>query len=288
MQPGAEPSANVDSGEHEAAGEDLVVYERRSIPDAEGSVALLTLNRPGRLNAINWAMLEALDNAISLAEADADVRAILLTGSGRAFSAGGDLESYQELQRDPERFPAFVEHLHTTFGRLRTLKVPCIALVNGVTAAGGLELLLNCDLAIASESAKIGDGHLNFGQMGGGGVLTLLPRYVGIARATELILTGDLMSAHEAADIGLVTRVVSDDSLLKEGLTIAASIALKSPLAVANAKYVLTSVWWENASVPLGLKLERERNSVYCLTSDDAPEGLLAFIEKRAPRFTGR
>ena len=104
------------------------------------------------------------------------VRVVFVTGAGRAFSAGGDLKSYQTLQRDPVRFPQFVKDLHRIFGRLRTLRVPAVALVNGVTVAGGLELMLNCDFALAARSARIGDGHLNFGQMGGGGVLTLLPR----------------------------------------------------------------------------------------------------------------
>jgi enoyl-CoA hydratase len=271
-----------------APAERLVLVELIPIPDVDGSVAVLSLNRPEVLNAINWAMLDSLNEAIDVAGSEPDVRAVLLTGTGRSFSAGGDLGSYQQLQRDPVEFPRFVEYLHQTFGRLRTLRVPVIALVNGVTAAGGLELLLNCDFALAAESARIGDGHLNFGQMGGGGVLTLLPRLLGLARATELILTGDYLSAQVAAEIGLVSRVVPDEMLLQEGLAVAFKVATKSPLAVANAKYVLNTVWAENGSVTAGLSLERERNSMYCLTSEDAPEGLAAFEEKRAPRFTGR
>jgi enoyl-CoA hydratase/carnithine racemase len=266
----------------------VVLHERIPFGSDTRSVGLITLNRPGQLNSISWSMIEAIDEAITAVAAYDGVRAILVTGRGRAFSAGGDLKAYQDLQRDAERFPRFVKSLHTTFGRLRTLDVPVIALVNGVTVAGGLELLLNCDVALAARSARIGDGHLNFGQMGGGGVLTLLPRFVGIARAAELILSGKLLSADEAADWGLISRVVDDDALLEEGMALARDIALKSPLAVANAKYVLTSVWSESLSVTSGLRLERERNSVYCLTSEDAPEGLAAFAEKREPKFTGR
>ena len=166
--------------------------------------------------------------------------------------------------------------------------MPVVALVNGVTVAGGLELLLNCDMAIAAASARIGDGHLNFGQMGGGGVLTLLARMIGIQKASELIMTGRLLDAATAAEWGLVGRVVPDEDLVSAGLEIANQVAVKSPLAVANAKSVMNTIWAETLSVPAGLQLELDRNALYCLTSEDAAEGLLAFSEKRPPRFTGR
>jgi enoyl-CoA hydratase len=250
--------------------------------------AVLRLDRPDSLNAIDWDMLRALDAALDDVEADADVRAVLVTGNGRAFSAGGDLKGYVKLQRDPVKFPQFVADLHRIFGRLRTLKVPAIALVNGVTAAGGLELLLNCDFTLVARSARIGDGHLNFGQMGGGGVLTLLPRAIGREKAMELLVTGRFLSSDECVAWGLANRVVDDERLLEEGIELAKGIAAKSPLAVANAKEVLHSVWADNGSVDAGLRFERERDAYYCLTSHDAPEGLVAFGEKRTPRFKGR
>jgi enoyl-CoA hydratase/carnithine racemase len=181
-----------------------------------------------------------------------------------------------------------VGDLHTTFGRLRQLRIPTVALINGVTAAGGLELLLNSDIAIAASSAKIGDGHLNFGQMGGGGVLTLLARVVGIQRAFELVMTGKFLSAEVAAEWGLVSRVVPDEDLFAAGMEFAQAVAKKSPLAVANAKYVMNTIWSEGMSVPAGLHLELDRNALYCLTSQDASEGLIAFSEKRTPKFSGR
>jgi enoyl-CoA hydratase len=171
---------------------------------------------------------------------------------------------------------------------LRTLRVPVVALVNGVTAAGGLELVLNCDLAIVAASARVGDGHLNFGQMGGGGVLTLLPRMIGRARAAELVLSGRFLSAQETVEWGLASRCVPDDELLAAGLDFATEVAAKSPLAVANAKQVMNELWAENASVFAGLRYELERDAYYCLTSHDAPEGLAAFAEKRPPKFEGR
>ena len=208
----------------------IVEYAAAPIPGTDGLAATITLNRPAELNAMSWEMIGAFDAAVSQAAADATVRVVFVTGSGRAFSAGGDLKSYVELQRDPVRFPRFVKDLHDAFGRLRKLRVPAIALVNGVTVAGGLELLLNCDFAIAAQSARIGDGHLNFGQMGGGGVLTLLARMIGIARASELVMTGALLDARTAAEWGLVSRVVPDDELAQEGMKLAAQIAGKSPL----------------------------------------------------------
>jgi enoyl-CoA hydratase len=266
----------------------IVDYATAPIPGTEGLAATISLNRPAELNAMSWEMIGAFDDAVTRAASDAAVRVVFVTGSGRAFSAGGDLKSYVALQRDPVRFPQFVKDLHDAFGRLRKLRTPVIALVNGVTVAGGLELLLNCDFAIAAQSARIGDGHLNFGQMGGGGVLTLLARMIGIARASELIMTGVLLDAPTAAEWGLVSRVVADDQLQEEGMKLAAQIAVKSPLAVANAKDVMNTIWAENLSIANGLRIELDRNALYCLTSEDAPEGLQAFSEKRSPRFTGR
>ena len=264
-----------------------VVVDRVKLGRGKAVAAVVRLDRPDSLNAIDWPMLRALDAALDEIEADASVRAMLVTGNGRAFSAGGDLKGYVKLQRDPVRFPQFVADLHRIFGRFRTSKVPAIALVNGVTAAGGLELLLNCDFTLVARSARIGDGHLNFGQMGGGGVLTLLPRAIGREKAMELILTGRFLDAEECVAWGLANRVVDDEALLDEGIALAKGIAAKSPLAVANAKEVLHANWADSVSVDAGLRFELERDAYYCLTSHDAPEGLQAFAEKRPPKFTG-
>lgn len=272
----------------EAGGNSTVDYRTDPIPGFEdATMATIALNRPDQLNAMSWDMIRAFDAAVSEADTDRCVRTVFVTGRGRAFSAGGDLEGYLDLQRDAARFPEFVTDLHVSFGRLRKLRVPAVALVNGVTAAGGLELLLNCDFAIAGESARIGDGHLNFGQMGGGGVLTLLSRMIGIQRAVELVMSGRLLDARTAAEWGLVSRVVPDGELADAGAEFAASVAAKSPLAVANAKEMMNHIWAEGLSVSAGLQVEKERNSYYCLTAQDATEGLAAFRDKRTPRFTG-
>jgi enoyl-CoA hydratase len=267
---------------------ELILYSAEAIPDSKRVAITLTMNRPDELNAMSSELIAALDVALDQVESSENVSVLFITGSGRAFSAGGDLKNYRELQKDPIGFSKFVADLHRTFGRLRTLSVPTVALVNGVTAAGGLELVLNCDLAVAAESARIGDGHLNFGQMGGGGVLTLLARYVGIQRAAELMFTGELLGATEAAEWGLVNRVVPDAELTQYAATFARQVAAKSPLAVANAKKVMTEVWSRALGVEEGLNLELELNVKYCTTSYDAPEGLRAFSEKRPPKFEGR
>lgn len=252
------------------------------------TAVVATLNRPEQLNAIDWVSLKALDAALDVVAARDDVCCLLVTGAGRAFSAGGDLKSYVALQRDAEAFPRFVADVHRVFGRLRDLRVPTVALVNGVAAAGGLELLINCDLVLAADTARIGDAHLNFGQMGGGGVLSILPRTIGLQRAAEMIFTGRFLSAAEAVAYGLVLRAVPAADLLAEGLALAASFAAKSPLALANAKAVLQGLFRTNGDLGSALRFERERNVYYCLTSADAREGLEAFGERRPPRFTGR
>jgi enoyl-CoA hydratase/carnithine racemase len=277
-----------------ASSDPAVLVEETELGPGDGAegtsrvVVQLTLSRPDRLNAIDWDMLRQLDSVLDALAARSDLCCVLLTGAGRAFSAGGDLTSYIELQRDPVAFPLFVADIHRVFGRFRELPVPVVALVNGVTAAGGLELLLNCDFTVVGRSARIGDGHLNFGQMGGGGVLTLLPRLIGLSRASELIFSGRFLSAEEAVEWGLASHCVDDDDLLETGMTFARQVAAKSPLAVANAKSVLQRLWADNGDLQSGLRIERDTNSVYCLTSEDAPEGLQAFAEKRPPRFVGR
>lgn len=253
-----------------------------------GRAAQLVLNRPTELNALDWPMVLAVRQSLRELNVDESIRVVLLTGEGRAFSAGGDLKKYRDLQRDAIEFPRFLEDFHELVRLPRAMRAPVIALVNGVTAAGGLELLCACDLAIAARSAKIGDCHLNYGQMGGGGVLTLLPRVVGIQRAMQLVLSGDLLEADAAAAIGLVSQVVDDDGLLDAGLAFAEQIAAKSSLAVANAKSVMNANWSRMIDLEGGMRYELARNAYYCLTASDVREGLAAFVEKRQPRFTGR
>ncbi|PXY18951.1 enoyl-CoA hydratase/isomerase family protein [Prauserella muralis] len=255
---------------------------------ADAELAVLTLNRADELNPLDHDTIRALRAALAVLDAEPQVRAIAITGAGRAFSAGGDMKKYLSMQGDTVGFPAFLSDLHTLLTEIGAAATPVIALVNGVAVAGGLELLLGCDFAVAAESARIGDAHLPYGQMGGGGSLTLLPRAVGPARARELVFSGRLLAAAEARDWGLVSQVVPDDDLQAAGAEIARGIATRSPLALAHAKRTLNAAYWDGTAVTAGLRLERETASRYFMTSADAHEGIVAFTEKRSPKFTGR
>jgi enoyl-CoA hydratase/carnithine racemase len=269
------------------ADEPNVIRELQSIDDDGSNALLLRLNRPNQLNAIDWPTVLDLEEALKAADEDASIRCVLLVGEGRAFSAGGDLKSYLTLQRDPVAFPRFLEDFHRTCSHIQFLRKPVVALVNGVTAAGGLELLLSCDFAIAAQSARIGDAHLNYGQMGGGGVLTMLPRMIGPSRARQLIFSGRFLTADEACDWGLVSSVVADEDLIEAGLEFSRGVATRSPLAVANAKFVLNTAWSDGTGMESALRLERERTAYYSLTAPDSHEGLSAFRDKRRPVFRG-
>jgi enoyl-CoA hydratase/carnithine racemase len=264
-----------------------VEVEHLELTDAPGVLGLVRLNRPDDMNPIDFKTARQLRAALDDLDRDPRVRVMAITGAGRAFSAGGDMKGYVTMQRDPEAFPAFLEFMHDTFLQFGLYTKPVISLINGIAVAGGFETVIFSDLAIMAESAKIGDAHLTYGMMGGGGVLTWLPRLVGPSRARELIFSGRLLSATEAQDWGLVSRVVPDDQLIAAGTEFATSVAKKSPLAVKNAKRVLNSSLYEGNSVKSSIRFEREATVLYCGTSHDAQEGLLAFSEKRTPEYTG-
>ena len=263
----------------------LIECELVEVSDDGVLAAVLWLNRPDSLNALSWEMVHELEAWLQAAERDRRVCAVLVSGRGRGFSAGGDLKAYVALQADPSAFDDFVRDLHRTFGAIRTMSKPVVALINGVAVAGGLELLLACDFAYAAESARIGDLHLNFGQIGGGGSLALLPRLVGPARARELVFSARLLDSREACDWGLVVRVVDDDALLEAGLEFARGVAIKSPAGVRVAKDVLNRGYAEGTGVEQALRLEADATSLYCATLPDSMEGLRAFVEGRVPRF---
>jgi enoyl-CoA hydratase/carnithine racemase len=262
-----------------------VQVETYDLPGTEAVAAGIWLNRPESLNAITDEMVTALDSALRATDAESRVCAVFISGRGRAFSAGGDLKRYLELQADPVAFPQFVDHLIEVFGSIQYMRKPVIGLVNGDAIAGGLELLVTCDFAYAAESARIGDGHLRYGQMAGAGSLTYLPRLIGPTRARELFFSARLLSAGEAFEWGLVNRVLPDSELLTAGLEFAAGVATRSPASVAQGKYAMNAGWIDGTGVPAALRLERDRAALYCLTHPDSAEGLRAFAEKRTPRF---
>lgn len=253
--------------------------------EAREGIATITLNRPDQLNPLDWTTVRELTACLGGLEGDPTVRVVVITGRGRAFSAGGDLKGYLTLYKRPDDFRQFLLDLYNALQRIEHSRLPVIAAVNGHCVAGGIELMLACDLVVASEDARIGDAHLNFGQLPGGGGSQRLPRLVGILRAKEFFFTGDSLTGREAELIGLVNRAVPADRLMATVEELARKIMAKSPLGLKGVKYLV------NAGLQMGLRagLEMELRYVhdYATQSQDALEGLLAFSEKRAPHFRG-
>jgi enoyl-CoA hydratase/carnithine racemase len=247
---------------------------------AEG-VLLLTLNRPHKLNALSPALLEELRVLLVSAEADASVRCVVLTGTGKAFCAGADIgdmiERGMEAYLDPQKLAGLAA--------VESFPKPIIAAVNGYTLGGGLELAMLCDFIIASEAAVFGQPEINIAAFPGDGGTQRLPRFVGKALAMKMILTGESIDAREAERVGLVQGLAAPDELLARATEVARRIAAKAPHALRLAKQAVQKVY----EVPLsaGLKFEQEATRQVFATEDRA-EGLRAYTEKRAPRYAGR
>jgi enoyl-CoA hydratase/carnithine racemase len=265
---------------------EVVLIDKVPLKVANQYVGLVTLNRPEEMNPLNWATVKELRKALETLSTDKGVRVIAITGAGRAFSAGGDLKAYMYLYRHETEYRGFLHDMRVTFDSIATLPQPVIALINGYCIAGGIELMEACDFAYAAKSAKIGDGHPNFGQIGGAGGNVRLPRWVSPPRARELLFTGKLLTADQALEWGLVNRVVPDDKLLDAGLEFANVIAEKSPLGTRLTKKICNLSL--NMSLEDALHMEIQENVHYCVSGYDSYEGLLAFDENRPPKFEGR
>ena len=248
----------------------------------EGHVAMLTLNRPDKLNALSQEVLGDLASAMEDVERRDDVRAAVLTGTGKAFVAGADIAAMKDMDQAEGR--GFGALGHSLFSSIEQLRFPVIAAVNGFALGGGCELALACDFIYASTKAKFGQPEVNLGIIPGFGGTQRLPRRVGSAMARELIYTGKMIDAAEALRIGLVNALFEPDELLPAAQKAAAEIATKGPLAVAAAKRLIR----EGMDVPLpqGNKLEQDGFGSAFDTADQE-EGMAAFLEKRAPNFTG-
>jgi enoyl-CoA hydratase/carnithine racemase len=248
----------------------------------EDGVELLVLKNPP-VNALSTALLAALGRQLDAIEADPKVRAVILTGDGQYFSAGADLKEMATL--DLATAPEVVRNGHALFARLAGLRVPVIAAINGLALGGGLELALSADLRVAGESAKLGAPEVNYGLMPAYGGTQRLPRTVGLPKAKELIFTGAMISAAEAWRIGLVNKSVPAGQELRAARDLAHTIAQKAPKAVQAAKKAIN----EGISKPLGegIDLETRLFTSDVLRSSDLGEGLLAFVERRPPKFQG-
>jgi enoyl-CoA hydratase len=252
--------------------------------DRDGAVALVTLRRPRQLNSLDAETAAALLAASARAAADADVRAVVVTGEGKAFSAGADIKQFGAL-RTAEEFRGFLADLEAACRAWELLPKPVIAAVNGMALGGGLELALGCDLRIADPGARFGLPEIKLGILPGAGGTQRLPRVVPPAVAAQMILTGEPIDAAEAHRIGLVNEVADSGGALARARELAATLAERAPLSLATAKRLLD----RGPTLPLEAGLELERDAVSMLfTTADRVEGVAAFTEKRVPRFTGR
>ena len=249
-------------------------------------VLVVTLNRPDRLNAMTDEMFDELEQ-LALAHQRSDLRALIMTGAGRAFCAGFDLGDADELSSlSPLGMLTKQERAARALSALRSLPFPVIAAVNGPATGGGLALALAADIRIGSPGARFNAAFVRIGLSAGDlGTSWLLPRLIGPARAAELAYTGRFMEAEEAERIGLLNRVVPADGLLDAALELAQQIAANSPGGVQLSKRALQANM-EAASFAAALELEN-RGQALLTRSRDMPEALAAFKEKRAPRFTG-
>jgi enoyl-CoA hydratase len=252
--------------------------------EKEGTVAVLTIDRPDRLNAIDNATVEELDAALAQIEADRDLRVLILTGAGeKAFVAGADIHELSERDRISGRRDT--RRRQEVYTRIEQLEVPSIAAINGVAFGTGLELAMACTLRVASATAKLGQPEVKLGIIPGAGGTQRLPLLIGRGLAMEMILTGEPITAEQALRVGLVNRVVPPNDLLPECRTLAQTLASRPRLAQQYGKEAILRAG--EGSLAEGLAHESYLHALSCAT-DDKREGVAAFLEKRTPRFTGR
>ncbi|HWL94688.1 MAG TPA: enoyl-CoA hydratase-related protein [Phycisphaerae bacterium] len=247
----------------------------------DGAVAMLRLNRPDVLNALNIPLMDQLIGMLESIDSDPAVRCVVLTGNDRAFAAGADIKE----MADASVVDMYERNNLARWERIRKVRKPIIAAVNGFCLGGGCELAMHCDMIVAGEGAQFGQPEINLGVIPGAGGTQRLTREAGKFRAMELILTGRFFGAKEAASFGLVTRVVPDALVVEESMKIAMDIASKSPMAVRFAKEAVLKAF----EGTLSEGLDYERKMFYMLFgTDDQKEGMKAFVEKRKPKYTGK
>lgn len=260
-----------------------MTYENLLV-EREGAVAIVTLNRPDKLNALNTLTLSEIHHVMTALGADPAVRAIVLTGAGpKAFAAGADISELAVMT--PAGGKDHSAAGQRAFDAIETLGTPVIAAVNGFALGGGCELAMACTLRIAADTARFGQPEINLGLTPGYAGTQRLPRLVGRGRALELLLTGDMISAQRAHDIGLVNRVVPAADLRAEALALATTLAGKAPIAM---RYILELVQ-HGAEMPLADAQHLESTLFGLIAStDDMREGTRAFLEKRTAAWKGR
>ncbi len=249
-------------------------------------IATITLNRPDKLNAFAGSMREDLLTALDQTARDPGVRVVIITGAGRAFSAGGDIDAMKPMQanRDTESFRRLLEAGGRIVTTIRKHPRPVIASINGVAAGAGCNLALACDYRIAAEHAKLGETFVRIGLHPDWGGTFFLPRLVGTSRAMEILMSGRMVEAAEAFRIGMIDRIVPSNELTEETRGIARSFADGPPLAIADIKRAV----YGSADIDLDGQLSVETaHQIQAFSSADAAEGMDAFSSRRPPRFRG-
>ncbi|MDT4897234.1 MAG: 2-(1,2-epoxy,2-dihydrophenyl)acetyl-CoA isomerase [Acidobacteriota bacterium] len=262
-------------------------YETVQLEMRDAATAVITLNRPAALNALTVMMGHEFRSAMNEAR-EGGARAIVLTGAGRAFCAGGDLREMREMAVKDGRPQAFFDEplnlIHGCIRLIRETPLPVIAAVNGMATGGGCNFALACDLVIAVESAQFNQAFVKVGLTPDCGGTFILPRLVGWKRATELLMTGDMIDARRAEALGMINRVVADEELMPEALKLASRLASAPTAALARIKSLLEKSATNDYNAQLDLEHKAQIQSGQ---TKDFSEGVAAFIEKRPPKFTG-
>lgn len=250
-------------------------------PEYEKHIALLQINRPDSLNALNTELMAEIRDALQQLDDNDEVRVIIITGNEKAFAAGADIKQMANKSAiDMLNIDQF-----STWDQIRKTKKPIIAAVSGFALGGGCELAMTCDMIVASETAKFGQPEIKIGVTPGAGGTQRLTRAIGKARAMEMVLTGKFIDAEEALKAGLINRVVPVELYLKEAVNLAKEVAALSPVAVKLAKESVNRAF--ETHLDEGLQFER-KNFYLAFASDDQKEGMQAFIEKRPPNYSGK
>jgi enoyl-CoA hydratase/carnithine racemase len=249
-------------------------------------IAHITLNRPKALNGITFEMMDEINQALMDIREDHRIKAAVITGAGRAFCVGADINVLEGGLHDPAQMRHFLESINQMFFNIEELPVPVIAGVNGLARAGGFELILACDLVIAAEEAQIGDNHTQFGVIPGGGATQRAQRKIGVQRAMELIFTSRWLTGREAVDYGIALRAVPLGKLSTSLEEILVSLRDKSRESLGFAKKAI--IQGSHLSLEDGVNLEIRYFLEYLTTSPDAKEGFSAYQEKRTPAFAGK
>jgi len=256
---------------------ETIIFEKR------GQIGYITFNRPKTYNAINSQLISEFREALRGVERDNDIRVLIITGAGKAFQAGADIENLASM--GPLELHEWNHELLENNRAVEALRIPVIAAINGYALGGGLELATSCDIRIASENARLGQPEVGLGIIPGVGGTQRLPRLIGKGAAMEMLLTGETIDAHEAYRLGLVNKVVPEGQALAAAEEIANKILKNAPLAVMMAKDAVEV----GKDLPLDAAIEYgHKNILLCQASEDAKEGLRAFLEKRLPQWRGK